>query len=285
MIASTIGCSQVLETVNLAINTEDSSLQEEFNVVEKTLTIKEAKAHKNAPYLRKVLRNGRSGTARPILEELALSSNFPKTNKPTLYKLGVGDTIKFSKLIENNGPAIKIENQWIDQQSGSNYKLGIGDTLALTLITKTENFTTSAPSSEEDNQNLIINSKQTDGTIESTGRIGSDGSVLLLEVGRLEANGKSLNELRSEVRNILIRNGISPRFQLEIVEFKSQKAYLTINSTSTVIALDDQQTTVRDVLTSAGVGFKPGIISRIRLQRDGKEYSIFYAIFKRESSI
>ena len=84
MIASTIGCSQVLETVNLAINTEDSSLQEEFNVVEKTLTIKEAKAHKNAPYLRKVLRNGRSGTARPILEELALSSNFPKTNHTRL---------------------------------------------------------------------------------------------------------------------------------------------------------------------------------------------------------
>ena len=38
----------------------------------------------------------------------------------------------------------------------------------------------------------------------------------LLEVGRLEVSGKSLNELRSEVRNILIRNGISPQFQLEI---------------------------------------------------------------------
>ena len=64
------------------------------------------------------------------------------------------------------------------------------------------------------------------------GRVGSDGSVLLLEVGRLEANGKSLNELRSEVRNILIRNGVSPRFQLEIGEFKSQRAYLTVNSSS-----------------------------------------------------
>ena len=59
-------------------------------------------------------------------------------------------------------------------------------------------------------------------TINSTGRIGSDGSVLSLEVGRLEAVGKTLNELRSEVRNILIRNIVSPRFQMEIVDFKSK---------------------------------------------------------------
>ena len=95
-----------------------------------------------------------------------------------------------------------------------------------------------------------------------------------MEVGRLEANGKSLSELRSEVRNILIRNGVSPRFQLEIVEFKSQKSYLTVNSTSQVIFLNDQKTTMRDILTSANVGPKPGIITRIKLQRDGEEFYI-----------
>ena len=47
-----IGCSQVLETIDLDINSEDSSLLEEFNVIEKTLTIKEAKAQKATPYLR-----------------------------------------------------------------------------------------------------------------------------------------------------------------------------------------------------------------------------------------
>ena len=79
-------------------------------------------------------------------------------------------------------------------------------------------------SNNGNNQNLIINPPQEkDITIESTARIGSDGSVLLLEVGRLEAKGKSLNELRSEVRNILIGNGVSPRFQLEIVQFGSQR--------------------------------------------------------------
>ena len=50
------GCSQVLQTVDLNINTEDNSLQEEFNVIEKTLTIREAKAQKTAPYSRTVVK-------------------------------------------------------------------------------------------------------------------------------------------------------------------------------------------------------------------------------------
>ena len=159
-------------------------------------------------------------------------------------------------------------------ETTTKYRLGIGDTIALTLIKEANDPTTMVPGSNEGNQNVIINSQQNDDTIETMGRIESDGSVLLLEVGRLEANGKSLNELRSEVRNILIRNGISPRFQLEIVEFKSQKSYLTINSKSRVILLDDQKTTIRDILTSADVGITPGVITRIRLQRDSREFSI-----------
>ena len=142
----------------------------------------------------------------------------------------------------------------------------------MTLIKTTKSNQQVAPSSE--NQNVIVTPQQIDETINSKGRIGSDGSVLLLEVGRLEAIGKSLNELRSEVRNILIRNGVSPRFQLEIAEFKSQKAYLTVNTISKVVNLNDQITTLKDILTSASVGFKPGVITLIRLNRENKEFSI-----------
>ena len=107
----------------------------------------------------------------------------------------------------------------------------------MTLVKVVEKTPVNSTSSNSgnDTQNLIINTQQEETTINSTGRIGSDGSVLLLEVGRLEANGKRLNELRSEVRNILIRKGVSPRFQLEIVNFKSQKSYLTVNSNSNVV--------------------------------------------------
>ena len=46
------GCSQVLQTVDLNINSKDTSLQEEFNVIEKTLTINNANAQKVTPYSR-----------------------------------------------------------------------------------------------------------------------------------------------------------------------------------------------------------------------------------------
>ena len=271
------GCSQVLQTVDLNIDVEDNSLQEEFNILEKTLTVKEANVQQTAPYTRIVLKNGRGDIAQPISEKLALKSDYPKNNLPIEYKIGIGDTISFSRLIENNRTPNKNTDIWPKQNVESKYQLGIGDTLALTLIRTNNNLNTAAPRSSDSNEGsrqVIISQQNNDSTIETKGRIGSDGSVLLLEVGRLEANGKSLNELRSEVRNILIRNGVSPRFQLEIVDFKSQKSYLTINSFSKIILLDDQKTTMRDILTSANVGVKPGVITRIRLQRNGKEFSI-----------
>ena len=266
-------CSQVLQSVDLSINADDKSLQEEFNVLEKTLTIKEAIAQKNTPYPRSVLRNRRGDNAQPIPEKLALKSDFPKTGLPVEYKIGIGDTVTLSKLIENNRALPGKTNSWPQQKVAPKYQLGIGDTLALTLIKKADELKTTPTGNSENGQNVIINPQQNDSKIDTTGRIGSDGSVLLLEIGRLEAIGKSLNELRSEVRNILIRNGVSPRFQLEIADFKSQKSYLTVNSRSQTIILDDQKTSMRDIIALANVGFTPGVITRVRLQRDGKEYS------------
>lgn len=274
LIALLTGCSQILQTIDLKINVEDNALQEEFNVTQKTLTIKEAKAQKAAPYPREVLRTGRGEKAHPIPEKLVLKSEFPKNNSPNEYKIGIGDEVRFSRLIENNRSFIKKTSDWPKQKVAPNYKLGIGDTLALTVIKKSSDLNTSTSGTNGTGQNVIINSQQNDQTIVTNGRIGSDGSVLLLEVGRLDATGKSLNELRSEVRNILIRNGVSPRFQLEILEFKSQKSYLTVNSESRVLFLDDQKTTIKDILTSANVGIEPGIITRIRLQRNNNEFSI-----------
>ena len=267
-------CSQVLQNVDLEINTEDNSAQENFSVIEKTLTINEARKQKNAPYARALLKNGRGGDSKPVSEQLALLSEFPKSEMSTDYKVGIGDTITFSRLVENKRSPKDMASKWPRQTSISKYKLGIGDTVALTLIKKIKSEASMVPAGEFGDKLVITTQPSVDKTINSTGRIGPDGSILLLEVGRLEASGKTLNELRSEVRNILIRNGLSPRFQMEINEFKSQKIYLTINSSSKVIFLDDQIMSIRDILTSANVGFQPDTITRIKLQRNGKEYLI-----------
>ena len=95
------GCSQVLQTVDLKINAEDNSIQEEFNVVEKTLSIKEARSQNKVPYMRTVLQKGRGDEAHPIPEKLALLSEFPKMVLPKDYKIGIGDKLTFLKLIES----------------------------------------------------------------------------------------------------------------------------------------------------------------------------------------
>lgn len=268
--ATVSNCSKVLESIELELNSEDTATQEEFSVTEKTLTTKEAKIQNQSPYYRTIIQTGKGGKALTISEELALQSNFPEGHQLLDYKIGIGDVLSFSRLVENNHLLHTGSTKWPDEITAFNYRLGIGDTLALTLIKTTKSNQKLAPSDE--NQSAIITSQQIDETIGSKGRIGSDGSVLLLEVGRLEAKGKSLNELRSEVRNILIRNGISPRFQLEIVEFMSQKAYLTVNNLSDIIFLDDKRTTLRDILTAAEVGFEPGIITYVKLQRGNSDY-------------
>ena len=271
-------CSQVLQSVDLNIDAEDNSFQEEFNVVERTLTIKEAKAQNTAPYLRTVLSYGRGQSALTIPEKLALKSELPNNNKPLEYKIGIGDSITFSRLTENNQSTREKVSKWPPQEASSNYTLGIGDTLALTLIRNDKTINQLTPNNSNNNQNLIINSQQTEVTINSKGRIGSDGSVLLLEVGRLEAIGKSLNELRSEVRNIFIRNGVSPRFQLEIVEFVSQRAYLTVASKqglgSRIINLSDQEITLLDALTQANISYQPGIKTLVKLKRKDDLFSM-----------
>ena len=122
------------------------------------------------------------------------------------------------------------------------------------------------------------------GILATSGRVGSDGSILLLEIGRIEAAGKNLSDVQAEVRNILIRDGLSPRFQLEITNFASQRAILNLKSmspsikdddvtgNSSVIILNDRASTLRDILALSGLGISSDIATLVTLQRDDDTY-------------
>ncbi len=270
------GCSQLLQTVDLPIKTRDKNSQQEFNVVEKTLTLEEAKSQNSTPYRRVVSQTGRGESARIIFENTLFKQQFPQQKLLKQYRLGIGDIVSFNILIDNkldkNNNITK--SQWPPQSLEKQYTLGIGDELTLTQIVEKLSKQTPSNISNTSNFEGFIPPENTKNIIEAKGRVGSDGSVLLLEIGRLEALGKTLNELRSEVRNILIRNGASPRFQLEISNFRSQKAFLTINTSSSIITLNDQRTSLREVLSAAGKGLQPGKATRVRLQRGKNVYDM-----------
>ena len=316
-----IGCSQILQDVDLSFDEKDRVEQENFKVVEKTLTLSEAKSRQFDPYPRQVIQKGLANKARLISEKDAINSNFPEFQVPAIYKIGIGDTLTFSKLVEQSNQSSRdgkswpiesitesyivgpgdiivfsklIENlsnnhkqRWPKKIKDNSYKLGIGDQLTLIQMNEKNSDISDITNVDANASTLRALTQNDDSVIQTKGRIGSDGSVLLLEVGRLEASGKTINDLRLEVRNILIRNGLSPKFQLEITGFNSQKAFLTINNSTTsstidqnlttsaggILKLTDQPLTLREVLTNTGISERPGTISRIRLQRNSINYS------------
>ena len=97
-------CSQVLEPVTLELNKTDSLEQEQFNVVEKTLTMSEAQASNSLPFDRFVSQSGAGKDANLIKEVQALKSNFPAFNPPQNYEVGVGDILTFVKLFVRSMP-------------------------------------------------------------------------------------------------------------------------------------------------------------------------------------
>ena len=286
-------CSQILEPIELDFNTHDTSSQEDFKVFEKTLTLSEAQLQNSKPFTRRIIQTGVGKKAQVLDETYVSQGQFPEIEPLDEYKVGIGDTLSFIKLTESSNISNYEISSLPKTKQDEPYVLGIGDQIALIQVNE---GSPSAPNlggsniggSNEVNIGALTalgNLSNEKDVVKTTGRIGSDGSVLLLEVGRLEAVGKTINDLRSEVRNILIRNGISPKFQLEITAFNSQKAYLTINSNNVskdvieasgaggIIKITDQPLTLREVLSQAGIALRPGIETLIKLQRSNSVYS------------
>lgn len=277
-------CSQVLQTVNLDVGNTDLAAQEEFQVTEKTLTLANAKIANQDPYPRNVIRPGRGSSARPILESAALQSNFPSTDTQSNYKIGAGDEIAYAIFEEDRRNTADFALKFPETKSPAEYVIGPGDELTLLRVNEADDSAVNNLSVDREGAVFTLPgaSKQA-GVIATSGRVGSDGSILLLEVGRLEAAGKTLTEIQSEVRNILIRDGLSPRFQLELSGFASQTAILTVNlqikanqtedtANSKVITLTDRVAKLRDILAASGLGIRTNERVLVTLKRGSDAY-------------
>jgi polysaccharide export outer membrane protein len=96
-----------------------------------------------------------------------------------------------------------------------------------------------------------------------------------LGVGNIQAAGRTLNNVRNEVRNVLIRNGLTPNFQLDITDYKSKKAFVTHNiSGNKIIPITNVPMNLKEASILSGLtsnDFKINSQSLI-LRRDKKEY-------------
>ena len=95
--------------MDLSFDEKDRVAQEDFTIVEKTLTLSEAKSRQSDPYMRQIIQRGFGNKARLISENEAIISGIPNLGHSNRYKVGIGDTIVFSKLI--NKIDLSAENQ------------------------------------------------------------------------------------------------------------------------------------------------------------------------------
>ena len=224
-------CGEILEPVSLFAGkqgVEVESVQEDFEINIKSLTFESARDANNAPYPRRLMQVGTGPEANVIDEAVLLTPSMPPSSKNKDYLLGIGDQLLFTQLNE----FVKSTNEFPTQLIDADYLLGVGDELTLIQLNGVadglRNIISNIPkvSGGEDNGNAG-KPQFSENVLRTSGLVGTDGNILLLGLGSIKAENRSLNDIQTEVRNILIRNGLAPSFQLEITGFNSKKAFVS----------------------------------------------------------
>ena len=262
------GCAEILEPVTFYGGKQDVTSkvsQEEFEINIKSLTFNTAKKANNAPYSRRMVLTGSGSKAKVSDEANFLKSNFPKPSNSPDYRLGIGDEISLVQLNE----FVTGIAQWPSVSNEPEYILGIGDQLVLAQ-------------SNDGNQSIsialndvggLVPTKDSDTLITTRGVIGSNGNILLFGLGNILAANRTLESVRTEVRNILIRNGLAPNFQLEISNFQSKKAFVTKgNGESQTVTLNNLPITLKELALGFGLSVSSGNLASIILTRNGHEF-------------
>ena len=106
-------------------------------------------------------------------------------------------------------------------------------------------------------------------------KVGSDGHILLPDLGKLNVLGKSIKEIEDEIRTEAAHT--SKRwnsFQFQVEEFNSQRVILNIpklegetDISSKVITLNNKKMRLDEVLTENGVSIQENKLTIIHLQR------------------
>jgi protein involved in polysaccharide export with SLBB domain len=261
-------CSMVIEPVSVFFSEQDIATkaeQEEFEINIKSLTFNSAKKANNAPYPRQLILTGIGSTANVLDETLFLKSSFPKKLSNPIYHLGIGDEISFTLLNEfKTGIA-----QWPNSPEEYEYLLGPGDKLS---FAQSNDIKGDISISYNSNGQIVPNISDNK-LITTQGVIGSDGNILLFGLGNILAANRTLDDVRTEVRNILIRNGLAPNFQLEIIEFESKSVHVTTGGgNSEIYFLNNIPITLTDVALRAGVSDQNQSFATVKLIRNAQKF-------------
>lgn len=278
------GCTQILEPISLKGMTEKILLdnQEEFKVNVKALNFKNAQEANKYPYQRKLMQKGTGSNANLFDETKFTNVKIPDFSERKAYLLGIGDVVLFKMQSE----FMTDDPQWPKNPTKDQYLIGVGDRLAFIQQNEEleDNYKVLLNQSEKNTENSVMgslgsgsklgnNTKGVNSIITTESIVGTNGSILFIGLGKINAANRTLTDVRTEVRNVLIRNGLAPNFQLEITGFFSKKAFVnTSNQKSSTISIDSIPKTLKEVALGAGALISSKNSALITLTRDSKNF-------------
>ena len=218
------------------------------------------------------MKSGIGSEANVIDETDFLFSSTPPLLPEADYILGIGDTLKFTQLSEFSN----LDSELPPQSTKTNYVLGIGDELTLIQLNENKNSLVPSPSEDKSFKNTILAQKG-EGILKTSGLVGTDGNILLLGLGSIKASNRSLKDIQTEVRNILIRNGLAPSFQLEITGFNSKKAFISFPNPENdfgynILPITNLPITLKELAINYGVRPSSQKSTSIVLTRNGSQF-------------
>ena len=268
-------CNKILEPVSFfggKQGVEAQSVQEDFEINIKSLTFKSAREANKAPYPRRLMQTGAGSKANVFNEADFLTSNIPPSSKSKDYLLGIGDQLRYTQLNEfMTSPA-----QFPTQLTEEDYLLGVGDELTLIQLNEAASGFASVAGVDINNQNSAA-PLSSEIILKTSGLVGTNGNILLLSLGSIEAEGRSLSDVQTEVRNIIIRKGLAPSFQLEITGFNSKKAFISsqsssVNRAGNVVSITNLPVTLKELAINYGVQPSSDATTIVSLTRGGQKF-------------
>ena len=274
-------CNKILEPVSFfggKQGVEAQSVQEDFEINIKSLTFESARDANKAPYPRRLMQTGAGSEANVLNEADFMTSNMPPSSESNNYLLDIGDQLLYTQLNEfMNSPA-----QFPAQPIEADYLLGVGDELTLIQLNEVAgglgNIISNIPQTGNDENNRNAAKPQSsENVLKTSGLVGTNGNILLLGLGSIKAEGRSLSDVQTEVRNILIRNGLAPSFQLEITSFNSKKAFVTFPNPNkdlgnNIVPITNLPITLKELAITYGLRPSSKDSTIVSLTRDGQKF-------------
>ena len=306
-------CNKILEPVSFfggKQGVEAQSVQEDFEINIKSLTFESARDANKAPYPRRLMQTGAGSEANVLNEADLMTSNMPPSSESNDYLLGIGDQLLYTQLNEfMNSPAqfptqptevdyllgigdqllytqldefLTSATQFPAQPIEADYLLGVGDELTLIQLNEVAgglgNIISNIPQTGNDENNRNAAKPQSsENVLKTSGLVGTNGNILLLGLGSIKAEGRSLSDVQTEVRNILIRNGLAPSFQLEITSFNSKKAFVTFPNPNkdlgnNIVPITNLPITLKELAITYGLRPSSKDSTIVSLTRDGQKF-------------